>query len=70
MCTTGMNVVVHGVMEAAPGDGCRCFLMIDADAAPCLDEIEVLVDLSGHTAGSRLTVFAHRHALVPVSWPQ
>lgn len=32
------------------------------------DKIEVLVDLSGHTAGSRLTVFAYRPAPVQVSW--
>ena len=32
------------------------------------DEIDVLVDLSGHTGGSRLTVFAHRPAPVQVSW--
>ena len=32
------------------------------------DGINVLVDLSGHTAGSRLTVFAHRPAPVQVSW--
>jgi protein O-GlcNAc transferase len=32
------------------------------------DEIDVLVDLSGQTAGSRLTVFAHRPAPVQVSW--
>ncbi|MDD5177599.1 MAG: hypothetical protein PHQ05_14370 [Sterolibacterium sp.] len=32
------------------------------------DDIDVLVDLSGHTAGSRLTVFAHRPAPVQVSW--
>jgi len=32
------------------------------------DEIDVLVDLSGHTAGSRLTVFAHRAAPVQASW--
>lgn len=32
------------------------------------DRIDVLVDLSGHTAGSRLTVFAHRPAPVLVSW--
>ncbi len=32
------------------------------------DGIDVLVDLSGHTAGSRLTVFAHRPAAVQVSW--
>jgi protein O-GlcNAc transferase len=32
------------------------------------DSIDVLVDLSGHTAGSRLSVFAHRPAPVQVSW--
>jgi predicted O-linked N-acetylglucosamine transferase (SPINDLY family) len=32
------------------------------------DKIDVLVDLSGHTAGSRLTVFAHRPAPVQVTW--
>ena len=32
------------------------------------DVIDVLVDLSGHTAGSRLTAFAHRPAPVLVSW--
>jgi len=32
------------------------------------DAIDVLVDLSGHTAGSRLTVFAYRPAPVQVSW--
>ena len=32
------------------------------------DAIDVLVDLSGHTAGSRLTAFAHRPAPVMVSW--
>lgn len=34
----------------------------------CEDRIDVLVDLSGHTAGSRLTVFALRPAAVQVSW--
>ncbi|CAB1371012.1 conserved protein of unknown function [Denitratisoma oestradiolicum] len=33
-----------------------------------VDQIDVLVDLSGHTAGSKLTVFAHRPAPVQVSW--
>lgn len=32
------------------------------------DAIDVLVDLSGHTAGSRVRVFAHRPAPVQVSW--
>jgi hypothetical protein len=32
------------------------------------DAIDVLADLSGHTAGSRLTMFAHRPAPVQVSW--
>jgi SAM-dependent methyltransferase len=32
------------------------------------DEIDVLVDLSGHTAGSRLTIFAYRPAPVQVLW--
>jgi SAM-dependent methyltransferase len=32
------------------------------------DDIDVLVDLSGHTAGSRLTAFAYRPAPVLVSW--
>ena len=32
------------------------------------DQIDVLVDLSGHTAGSRLSVFACRPAPVQVSW--
>ena len=32
------------------------------------DAIDVLIDLSGHTAGSRLTVFAMRPAPVLVSW--
>jgi protein O-GlcNAc transferase len=32
------------------------------------DRVDVLVDLSGHTAGSRLTAFAYRPAPVMVSW--
>lgn len=32
------------------------------------DRIDILIDLSGHTAGSRLTVFAHRPAPIQISW--
>ena len=42
----------------------------DADLARLIrqDEIDLLIDLSGHTAGSRLTVFSLRPAPVLVSW--
>jgi protein O-GlcNAc transferase len=54
----------------------RCFTLrdvssLDDSALAALiqqDAIDVLVDLSGHTAGSRLTVFAYRPAPVQVSW--
>jgi protein O-GlcNAc transferase len=37
-------------------------------AKVAVDEIDVLVDLSGHTAGNRLGVFARRPAPVQLSW--
>jgi protein O-GlcNAc transferase len=42
----------------------------DADAAELIrrDQIDVLVDLSGHTAGNRLGVFAERAAPLQVTW--
>lgn len=42
----------------------------DLALAHCVkeDQVDVLVDLSGHTAGSRLTAFAHRPAHTQVSW--
>ena len=44
--------------------------LADADAATLIsrDRIDVLVDLSGHTARNRLPMFAYRPAPVQVSW--
>jgi protein O-GlcNAc transferase len=42
----------------------------DSPAAEAIrrDHIDIMVDLSGHTAGHRLPLFAHRLAPVQVSW--
>lgn len=44
--------------------------LADIDLASLIrqDQIDILVDVSGHTAGSRLTAFAYRPAPVQVSW--
>jgi protein O-GlcNAc transferase len=46
------------------------FELNDADAAKQIadDGIDVLFDLSGHTAGNRLTMFARRAAPIQLSW--
>jgi protein O-GlcNAc transferase len=48
----------------------NCVGMIDKDLAGVInkDEIDILIDLSGHTAGNRLPLFAQRQAKVQVSW--
>lgn len=55
----------------ACADQWRCISrMTDTDVAALIhrDAIDILVDLSGHTAGNRLTMFALRPAPVQVSW--
>jgi tetratricopeptide (TPR) repeat protein len=53
------------------GDGFKRIAgLSDAEAAEIIrrDEVDVLFDLSGHTTGHRLGVFARRAAPVQVSW--
>lgn len=52
-------------------DGWREIVGVGDDAVETLirrDGIDILVDLSGHTAGNRLTLFARRVAPVQVTW--
>jgi protein O-GlcNAc transferase len=48
----------------------HCHTLNDNNLAQIIrqDHIDILVDLSGHTAGSRLSVFALRPAPIQVSW--
>ena len=52
-------------------DGWRDICKVDDhDAAECIrkDRIDILIDLSGHTAGQRLSIFTHRPAPIRISW--
>lgn len=48
----------------------HCHALNDQELAQAIkkDQIDILVDLSGHTAGSRLSVFALRPAPIQISW--
>ncbi|WP_158813649.1 glycosyltransferase family 41 protein [Methylocapsa sp. S129] len=57
-------------LQAAAGHWRDILRMSDSDAAALIqdDRIDILVDLSGHTANNRLPLFALRPAPVQVSW--
>jgi predicted O-linked N-acetylglucosamine transferase (SPINDLY family) len=59
------NRLLSSVVEWVPVNG-----KSDADTASLIHQkgIHVLIDLSGHTAGNRLTVFSYKPAPVQVSW--
>lgn len=57
-------------LKAAVDQWVPCAHMSDDELAASIraDAIDVLIDLSGHTAGNRLLVFARKAAPVQVSW--
>lgn len=68
-CVVVPDLVTQRLMALA--DGWRNIAGIPDEGVANLirgDQIDILVDLSGHTAGSRLTVFAHKPAPVQVTW--
>lgn len=59
------------LFRALAGDNWRDIVAMDDAAAADLirrDEIDILVDLSGHTGGNRLLVFARKPAPVQITW--
>jgi len=61
---------ITGKLKSVVANWRRIVGIGDADVAERIrqDGIDILVDLSGHTAESRLGVFAHRPAPVQVTW--
>lgn len=64
------NDHVTARLRALSGHWLSCGALSDEQLAQRIrsDEIDVLVDLSGHTAGNRLALFAVRPARLQVSW--
>jgi protein O-GlcNAc transferase len=60
--TARLRTLVHGWRST-------CGLK-DSEVAECIrqDQIDILVDLAGHTAQSRLSVFAHKPAPIQATW--
>ncbi|HVX84859.1 MAG TPA: hypothetical protein VH253_08595 [Phycisphaerae bacterium] len=65
------DATTQRLRELTGADAWRDIAALDDDAAADLirrDQLDVLVDLMGHTAGNRLGIFARRPAGVQVSW--
>jgi len=62
--------VVTGRLRGWADHWIACAQLTDEELAQRIrvDEIDILVDLSGHTAGGRLLVFARRPAPLQLSW--
>jgi protein O-GlcNAc transferase len=57
-------------MRNAADGWCEAAGLTDLELAERIarDEIDILIDLSGHTAGNRLLAFAHKPAPIALSW--
>jgi predicted O-linked N-acetylglucosamine transferase (SPINDLY family) len=62
--------VVTDRIKAMADHWCDCILLTDAELAARIraDKIDLLIDLTGHTAYTRLTVFAWKPAPVQFTW--
>lgn len=68
--TNHLQDAITGRMRACADHWCSLADLNDDSAAERIrdDQIDILVDLSGHTADNRLLVFARKPAPVQVSW--